>query len=494
MRTEVLRRQQVLSEPRRRAIYDAQASPARSQSSSSASAAPTSPYDHNAGGASISQEWDTGGSDVAEWLRYYRVLVTRAVHTTAIPGAPGRRDLRASIEDRVHGELHAALKRAYFGPPLEVGLELGLPACFEAEERSHAWVPDVLHLVSGRQLLGAVREHHRVGIESCDTAAQTPLVTAQDPGSSCLLETAEEGGAGTAPAKSVEGVEKRWAGQERSRRDESRNAGGAACSVQATQDNLQRREAAFPALELELHGKVVAVATRESVSAAQLREGSHLEHPVSQNEKEELLQHLGGEEAVDCVSVFDTGGAEVPGRPLSLGRIWGLGCTKNGARSCSVFSTQGRRTHTVIHHQLPMYCIEQCLQVRYMQWYELQGARQPCVCRARRAHLVSSRYWLFEPRCRTHDQGGWYFEMFNSNAQIPAAIRSNPSAEILNMAERRFHRSSARSWTYNSAPEDRLHPAVYILSAAYKTLDMEAQKRARSSSNSISRYWICCWN
>eukprot|EP00850_Spirogloea_muscicola_P015205 SM000114S24168 [mRNA] locus=s114:296090:298708:- [translate_table: standard] len=462
---------EVLSEPRRRAIYDAQASPARSQSSSSASAAPSSSYHHNAGEASISQEWDTGGSDVAEWLRYYRVLVTRAVHTTAIPGAPGRRDLRASIEDRVHGELHAALKRAYFGPPLEVGLELGLPACFEAEERSHISVPDVLQLVSGRQLLGAVREYHRVGIESCGTAAQT-LVTAQDPGSSSLLETVEEGGAGTAPEKRLEGVEERCAGQEWSRRGEPRAAGGAACSVQATQDNSQRREAAFAALELELHGKIVAVATRESLSSAQLREGSHtLEHPVSQNEEEELLQHLGGEEAVDCVSVFGTGGAELPGRPLLLGRIWGLGSTVNGARSCSIFSAQGRRTHTVMHHQLPM--------ASQMSRVHNEGACRCGTCSGM-SYGVHASLVFVEP-----DGHIWFLPGTGCLSQgVEGMTKGDGILRCLTAVLRYLLQASI-----SFAVLCWLHPAVYILSAAYNTLDMEAQKRARISSNSISRYW-----
>ena len=35
-----------------------------------------------------------------------------------------------------------------------------LPEAFEGEERTVAGVGDVLHLVSGRQLLGVVRERH----------------------------------------------------------------------------------------------------------------------------------------------------------------------------------------------------------------------------------------------------------------------------------------------------------------------------------------------
>ena len=55
-------------------------------------------------------------------------------------------------------ELHSAVRRAYLGPEIEE-LESGcLPDAFEADERAEGTCPDLLQIVSGRQLLGAVRE------------------------------------------------------------------------------------------------------------------------------------------------------------------------------------------------------------------------------------------------------------------------------------------------------------------------------------------------
>lgn len=55
-------------------------------------------------------------------------------------------------------ELHSAVRRAYLGPKLEE-LDAGhLPDAFEADERADTDCPDLLQLVSGRQLLGAVQE------------------------------------------------------------------------------------------------------------------------------------------------------------------------------------------------------------------------------------------------------------------------------------------------------------------------------------------------
>ena len=50
------------------------------------------------------------------------------------------------------------MRRAYLGPKLEELASGALPDAFEADERATPDCPDLLQLVSGRQLLGAVRE------------------------------------------------------------------------------------------------------------------------------------------------------------------------------------------------------------------------------------------------------------------------------------------------------------------------------------------------
>ena len=87
--------------------------------------------------------------DPATW----RILAT----STDAPVAPrtGAPVLDRAL-DRWALDAHGALQQAYYGPSLE-GLPHGwLPPAFEAEACVHAH-GDLLHLVSGRTLLGTVR-------------------------------------------------------------------------------------------------------------------------------------------------------------------------------------------------------------------------------------------------------------------------------------------------------------------------------------------------
>lgn len=74
-------------------------------------------------------------------------------------------------------ELHSAMRRAYLGPRLDQ-LDSGcLPDAFEADERAAPECPDLLQLVSGRQVLGAVRERRLELLErqrAAAAAAGTP--------------------------------------------------------------------------------------------------------------------------------------------------------------------------------------------------------------------------------------------------------------------------------------------------------------------------------
>jgi hypothetical protein len=65
-------------------------------------------------------------------------------------------------------------------------------------------------------------------------------------------------------------------------------------------------------------------------------------------------------------------------------------------------------------------------------------------CRAVRAWLPPSAFWLFEPRQASHDVGGWSFEFYDRT--VPGALQ--------------------------------LHSAVAVLVAAYHTLDKERGRRS----------------
>jgi len=76
------------------------------------------------------------------------------------------------------------------------------------------------------------------------------------------------------------------------------------------------------------------------------------------------------------------------------------------------------------------------------------------------------RYWLFEPRCYMHDTGGWYIETYGRDKKgktIP----------------------SQRHWDgFNEHSEKWLHPAMYLVALAYRSLDLEdARRRQWNMSN-----------
>ena len=71
------------------------------------------------------------------------------------------------------------MRRAYLGPKIE-DLDSGcLPDAFEADERAEGACPDLLQIVSGRQLLGAVRER-RLELLARQAAAAAALREGQE--------------------------------------------------------------------------------------------------------------------------------------------------------------------------------------------------------------------------------------------------------------------------------------------------------------------------
>uniref|UniRef100_A0A453LVP7 Uncharacterized protein n=1 Tax=Aegilops tauschii subsp. strangulata TaxID=200361 RepID=A0A453LVP7_AEGTS len=77
------------------------------------------------------------------------------------------------------------------------------------------------------------------------------------------------------------------------------------------------------------------------------------------------------------------------------------------------------------------------------------------------------RFWLFEPRCYMHDTGGWYIETFGRDKKG----RTTPSP---------------RHWHgVNEHSEKRLHPALYLVALAYRSLDLEDAQRRKWSFRSF---------
>uniref|UniRef100_A0A7N2R6S0 Uncharacterized protein n=2 Tax=Quercus lobata TaxID=97700 RepID=A0A7N2R6S0_QUELO len=99
-----------------------------------------------------------------------------------------------------------------------------------------------------------------------------------------------------------------------------------------------------------------------------------------------------------------------------------------------------------------------------MHWFGVGEEVSVCECRCSRARLPPSKFWLFEPRSAMHDIGGWYVETFG---------RDKKGHTVL----------SQRHWDGFDAGEEfdkRLHPAMYLFSLAYRTLDLEDAQRRKS--------------
>ncbi|KAL8266212.1 hypothetical protein R6Q59_003556 [Mikania micrantha] len=205
---------------------------------------------------------------------------------------------------------------------------------------------------------------------------------------------------------------------------------------------------AYKDLELHVSGKIVAVAKRvppKSYPAGILNEDCDDRIHVYLNLHE------------DGKVVFEE---DAIANKLFLGSIVGLG-TSGEEGSCFVYNNFDVKTHVIMVHRT--------LMVKHMHWYQLGDKASVCECRCTRARLPPSKYWLFEPRSGLHDIGGWYVETYG---------RDNKGRTV----------PSQRYWDgvdLTQPSERRLHPAIYLLALAYRTLDIEETKRKNQTIRDI---------
>ncbi|CAN6450745.1 unnamed protein product [Victoria cruziana] len=363
---------------------------------------------------------ETGQIEVVEWLKRYRLAIHDILSEDIVVGS--------SYLEQLEGEFYLAVQKAYFGPHID-SLDL-LPECFEAEERSGEETSEVLHLVSGRLLFGfvqTVNERLKLSVEKL-TALQYMADEVQ---------------------KSVERSIDFYVHNYFMEAEPSGH-GNLAKQLMLNGEHEVDMPDAYKDLELHIAGNVIATATRA---------------PPSQPHG-----NLPTEGSDDYINVFlyrnyhtheDFSSASVSATPadskILLGTITGLG-TSPQEGLCSVYDCNGRKTHVIIKHRT--------MWVKHMHWYQVGDRVSSCECRCRRAQLPSSRFWLFEPRCCMHNIGGWYVETFgrDKNGRMVASKRQwddIPDPYLDNNAER------------------RLHPAMYLMALAYRTLDLEEARRKR---------------
>lgn len=318
--------------------------------------------------------------------------------------------------DVLESDFHSAIHAAYYGPEIE-SMDL-LPNCFEADERSVYGTSEVLHLVSGRCLFGMVR----VAVKAPELEHTYNEKLSHLPrGGSALWHS----------------------GQNSSIQISSEEAGTGSCQMHG-QSFDYRSSDAFKDLELHVSGRVVAVATRvppKNYSKGRPDEGS----------QDHIHVYLNTHEDPTFAARDSIGGVAVGSR-IPVGTITGLG-TSDEEGSCFVYNKSGIKTHVIMKHRT--------LLVKHMHWYEMGNEASVCECRCTRARLPPSKFWLFEPRCGLHDIGGWYVETFGKDKKG----RTVPSQRYWDGLDANEHF------------EKRLHPAIYLLALAYRTLDIEDAKR-----------------
>ncbi|KAI3503039.1 hypothetical protein L1887_31474 [Cichorium endivia] len=85
--------------------------------------------------------------EVVEWLKWYRYAINDIISEKRTVNG-------TTYFDILENDFYSAVNAAYHGPVIH-SMDF-LPDCFEADERSVPQTPEILHLVSGRDLFGKV--------------------------------------------------------------------------------------------------------------------------------------------------------------------------------------------------------------------------------------------------------------------------------------------------------------------------------------------------
>ncbi|KAG9160331.1 hypothetical protein Leryth_022654 [Lithospermum erythrorhizon] len=356
--------------------------------------------------------------EVVEWLEWYRQAIKDILAEERVGTGSGYFDV-------LHMDFYSAIHAAYYGPDIEAS-DL-LPECFEAEERSDYGTPEVLHLVSGRELFGMICVSNKTP-ELAHGFRAKKLSTSFDPFCSVTNFNTEMD-----PLDPIAVI------------SESRAS------------NFSELSEAYKDLELHIMGKRVAVATRNPPkNSCGIQDDDDLEDHIHVylTSKQGTVYSPCQEAPTDAYSSFPDE------TRFYLGSITGLG-TSADEGSCSFFSSTGIKTHVIMKHRTFL--------VKHLHWYHVGDEVSICECRCSRARLPPSKYWLFEPRCGMHDVGGWYVETFGKDKK-GRTVKAQRFWDGLHKYEEN---------------DKRVHPAIYLLSLAYRTLDLEDSRRKKQNIKDI---------
>eukprot|EP01018_Ginkgo_biloba_P040215 Gb_16312 [translate_table: standard] len=377
--------------------------------------------------------------EVVEWLKWYRCAVNGIVLHKEL-------GLGSGLHEYLRSEFYAAIRAAYFGPAIDTTNVL--PDCFEAEERSQPGISEVLHLVSGRNLFGVVCFADRTFVLPHERFSGVPhlqSLTMQTQTSLAQVHTDKK--AKNSDHHSFSEKNTGFLNYYKDKHQIRKNSG----YLEFVWSD------AYKDLELHLFGKTIARATRVPPNPHCSTLGKDSQDSISVFL--EMEQTVSDTEPL-CMPCSDSEFCSSGLRRVLVGTIYGLGVTPSEG-ACFVHGADGRKTHMIMQHRTPL--------VKHMHWYQVGQKAAACECRCTRARLPPSKFWIFEPRCENHDIGGWYVETFGRDKK-GQAMPSNRHWQSLNdISGSEFMEGSSRE-----SSEGTLHPAVYIMALAYRTLDLEA--------------------
>jgi hypothetical protein len=356
-------------------------------------------------------------------------------------------------------ELRRALEFVAEGPEVDVdAVRLGeeFPRRFETEERATAkvvadreGVVDLAHVVSGRTVLAVIREaraREEIGEEIGAEGAMRALAGAV--------------GGGTAGAANE--------ANEATEEDDAQ-----LCDGGDPPDARHRRGRDDAKLELVVGGRVVAIATRRDA----------LGDVVVRRAPDATA-----DEAVLRAASTSSGGAGDAYRSNSISNSDGLVCVVS-ALDGVVTDAGGTTRHRIVAHATPG--------VTRLAW--IDAAAGVVVAKATRAWLPPSDAWLFAPRSRDHDIGGWYFELRGGRKEEEGLLGEGEDArddDAFRAAGRDFRAFAKAAGADPDAAARRrrdavaLPPAVALFCTAFRLLDRErGEARSAGGGGAVRRMW-----
>lgn len=255
--------------------------------------------------------------EVVEWLKWYRLAINDILSEKKVVVGTGYFDV-------LERDFYSAIHAAYYGPEIDsIPMDV-LPDCFKAEERSSNETPEVLHLVSGRDLFGMVCLVNKIPEIS---PSNNEKLTSFRSFHSGLCQSMMDVNIHTNTGKP----------------DDFRTQQGHNFSSNVSDP--------YRDLELHVSGRVVATASRvlpRYCSGATQKEDAEDHIRVFLNSDDDP-RHISSGFSRNCFANSTVGGK------IHLGTISGLGSSPDEG-CCHVYNSSGEKTHVIMKHRTLLVC------------------------------------------------------------------------------------------------------------------------------------------